>query len=805
MNSTAQITSRETSKPAIGIPIFKQIAVLGAGVMGVQIAAHFANAGIPSLLFDLPKEGEDKSAIAKQAIKALAKQKPEPLALARFASRISACNYDDDLEKLSTCDLVIEAIGERLEWKTGLYDKIVPYLKEEAILASNTSGLSISDLADALPENLRSRFLGVHFFNPPRYMPLVELIAHPLSAADVVDAVESFCVATLGKGVVRARDTVNFIANRLGLFCMMSTFHHAERLSLNFETVDALTGKSIGRPKSATLRTADLVGLDTMRHVLRNAMENLGKDPWASIYRIPSWLDTLVENGAFGAKTKAGVYKKQDGEILVYEPSDNRYRKRKVKIPGKVERVLKDYKNPKRLAKLREIKDPHAEFLWSIQRDAFHYAAYLLNSIADNARDVDLAIRWGFGWKQGPFEIWQHAGWGEIADLIQADIDNGKTITSEPLPAWVKGIDEVHTPQGSWSPNDSGYHPRSPLPVYHRQRWPELLVGEQAEAQEVLFENDAARFWLTDGDIGVLSFKTKMHAIDNTVLDSLNQAVELAEQQLTGMVIWHPDEPFSVGADLKSFMPVALKSILPGSTALDDLLQKFQLSCIRMRKSNIPVVAAVQGLALGGGCELMMQCDRVVAALESYIGLVEVGVGLIPAGSGCMELARRASIKAAGNDTFDALKNIFETVAMGKVATSAEQAKAFGYLRESDIVVMNRHEVLHAAIAQVRALRAANYRPPIEAPIRAGGRAAIANFKAAMTNLHAGGFISDYDMKIGNFVADALCGGAVDAGTELPESWYLRYEREGFRSLLKNPKTHARVKHMLDTGKPLRN
>ncbi|MEW8027207.1 MAG: 3-hydroxyacyl-CoA dehydrogenase/enoyl-CoA hydratase family protein [Candidatus Thiodiazotropha sp.] len=805
MKSTAQLTTYEVSKAVISIPIFRRVAVLGAGVMGAQIAAHFTNAGIPSLLFDLAKEGKDKSAIAKQAIRALTKQKPEPLAVTKNVSRITPCNYDEDLEKLTDCDLVIEAIAEKVEWKTDLYQKISPYLGDKTILASNTSGLSITELSESLADNLRSRFLGIHFFNPPRYMPLVELIAQPRTAPEVVDIVESFCVATLGKGVVRARDTVNFIANRLGLFSMMSTFHHADRLSLNFETVDTLTGKSIGRPKSATLRTADLVGLDTMRHVLRNAADHLGDDPWVSIYRIPNWLDTLIENGALGAKTKAGVYKKQDGEILVYEPADNSYRKRKVKIPGKVEKVLKDYKNPERLARLRAINDPHADFLWSIQRDVFHYAAYLLDSIADNAREVDMAIRWGFGWKQGPFEIWQHAGWQSIADLIQQDIDAGKTLSGEPLPAWIKRIDAIHTPKGSWSPTDNGYHPRPTLPVYRRQRLPELLVGEQAEQHEVLFENDSARFWLIDGDIGVLSFKTKMHTIDNGVLDSLNQAAELAEQQLAGMVIWQPDEPFSAGADLKSFMPVAMKSILPGNNALDNLLKKFQHSCIRMRKSNIPVVAAVQGLALGGGCELMMQCDRVVAALESYIGLVEVGVGLIPAGSGCMELARRASIKAAGGETFNALKDIFETVAMGKVATSAEQAKAFGFLRESDIVVMNRHEVLHAAIAQVRALGAANYRPPIETPIRAGGRAAIANFKAAMTNMHAGGYISDYDMKIGTLVANALCGGPVDTGTELPENWYLQYEREGFRSLLKSPKTHARVKHMLDTGKPLRN
>jgi 3-hydroxyacyl-CoA dehydrogenase len=772
--------------------------------MGAQIAAHFANAGIASLLFDLPEEGEDKSVIAKQAIKALGKQKPEPLAMPEYATRITPCNYDEDLEKLTDCDLVIEAIAERIEWKNDLYQKISPHLGAESILASNTSGLSITELAQGLPEDLRGRFLGIHFFNPPRYMPLVELIPQGATAPEVVDAIESFCVSTLGKGVVRARDTVNFIANRLGLFSMMSTFHHAQRLSLNFETVDALTGKSIGRPKSATLRTADLVGLDTLCHVLRNAAEHLGDDPWVSIYEIPDWLNTLVENGSLGAKTKSGVYKKQAGEILVYDPAENSYRKQKVKIPGKVEKVLKDYRNPERLAKLRAINDPHAQFLWSIQRDVFHYAAYLLNTIADNAREVDMAIRWGFGWKQGPFEVWQHAGWGPIAELIQQDIDEGKALCAEPLPAWVKEIEAPHTPKGSWSPGDNSYHPRSTLTVYQRQRLPERLVGDQAESHEVLFENDSARFWLIDEDVGVLSFKTKMHTMDSGVLDSLNQAAELAEKQLKGMVIWHP-EPFSAGADLKSFMPVALKSILPGNTALDDLLQKFQLSCIRMRKSGIPVVAAVQGLALGGGCELMMQCDRVVAALESYIGLVEVGVGLIPAGSGCMELARRASIRAAGGNTFDALKPVFETVAMGKVATSAEQAKAFGFLRESDIVVMNRHEVLHAAIAQVRALSAANYRPPMETPIRAGGRAAIANFKAAMTNMHAGGYISDYDMKIGNFITDALCGGPVDAGTELPESWYLRYEREGFRSLLKSPKTHARVKHMLDTGKPLRN
>ncbi len=789
----------------MAIPVFRKVAILGAGVMGAQIAAHLANAGILSLLYDLPSGDNDPNSKVKQAIKALAKQKPEPLARKTYASRITPCNYDDDLEQLLECDLIIEAIAEKMEWKEDLYHKIAPFVNEAAILASNTSGLSITTLAGSVPKQIQSRFLGIHFFNPPRYMPLVELIPHPETDDNVINNVESFLVSSLGKGVVRAKDTTNFIANRLGIFSMMATLYHAKRLGINFETVDELTGTKIGRPKSATLRTADVVGLDTMRHVLQNMIDTLPDDPWAELFEVPSWLDTLVENGSLGSKTKQGVYKKEGKEILVFDESSGNYIKRKVNVPGKVSKVLKDFKNPDRLAKLREIKEPTAEFIWSIHRDAFHYAAYLLETIADSTRDVDQAIRWGFGWKQGPFEIWQHAGWQKISKLIQEDIDSGKTLSKESLPAWVHRIDAVHTADGSWSPSEERYIPRSDLPVYQRQIWPEFLYGEHTPEQQILFENDSAKFWVIENDIGVISFKTKMHTINEEVLDSLSRAVEIAEKELTGMIVWHPDGPFSAGADLKSFMPVALKSMLPGNNALDNLLAKFQSTCIRMRKSTTPVVAGVHGLTLGGGCELMMQTDRVVAALESYIGLVEVGVGLIPAGSGCMELARRATLKADGEDQFEHLKRAFETVAMGQVATSAQMAKEFGFLRESDIVVMNQHEVLHAAIAQIRALNAAGYRPPVEMPIRAGGREMIANFKAVMTNMHAGAFISDHDMKIGNYVADALCGGPVDADTDLTEDWYLQYERKGFRSLLKSTKTHARVKHMLDTGKPLRN
>jgi len=783
----------------------KQVAILGAGVMGAQVAAHFANAGIPALLFDLSVEGHDKSATARASIKALAKQKPEPLAIAHFQKLLTPCNYDDDLAKLENCDLVIEAIAERLEWKIELYEKIAPHLNPDSVLATNTSGISISLLAQGVPEAYKQRFLGIHFFNPPRYMPLVEIIAHENTRADIMDDMETFLTITLGKGIVRANDTVNFIANRIGMFSILVTLYHAERLGLNFETVDELTGAKLGRPKSATLRTADIVGLDTLRHVIQGVIDNLKADPWSDLFKIPAWLDTLVDNGSLGAKTKIGVYKKEGKDILVFDPSNGAYRKRKVKIPKKVAKVLSDFKNPDRLANLRDIKDPNAEFVWAIHRDVFHYCAHFLNEIADNARDIDMAIRWGFGWKQGPFEIWQQAGWSKITNLIKEDIANGKTPCTLPLLDWVSSVDAIHTPQGSWSAKEQKYKSRSTLPVYDRQRWPETVVGETLPQYETLFENKVARFWLIEKGIGVLSIKSKMHTISDDVLSSINQAVDTAEQQLNGMIIWSPDEPFSAGADLKSFMPVAMKSILPGNNGLDELMQRFQNTLIRLRKSNIPVVAGVSGLALGGGCEMLMQCDRVVAAHESYVGLVEVGVGLIPAGSGCMELARRASIASKGDDVFNQIKNAFEVVGMGKVATSAHQARDFGFLREVDTIVMNKHEVLHAAVAQVKALDAGNYRPQAEQTIRAGGRAAIANIKAAMVNMHAGNFISDYDMKIGECVAAALCGGDVDEGTELSEDWYLRLEREGFRALLKNIKTHKRVKHMLDTGKPLRN
>ena len=797
-----------TPKTATAAPhpgAIRRVAVLGAGVMGAQIAAHFANADIPVLLFDLPAEGADKSAVARRAVAGLAKLKPEPLASDAALPLITPCNYDADLGRLADCALVIEAIAERMDLKAGLFERIAPHLAEDAVLATNTSGLSIEAMAGHLPPARRARFTGMHFFNPPRYMPLVELIPCRETAPDTLDAMETFLVCGLGKSVVRAHDTPNFIANRIGVFALMAAVHHAQRLDLDFETVDELTGRRIGRPKSATFRTADLVGLDTLRHVVEGAAAHLSDDPWVSLYALPEWLNTLIADGALGQKSGRGIYKKENDEILVYDPAKKRYRKRRARLSGKLEKLL-DTRDPATwLPRLRGLKEAQAQFLWAVHRDVFHYAAHWLGDIADTARDMDLALRWGFGWDRGPFELWQQAGWWEIADLIGADIEAGLTPAAVPLPAWVGEIDAAHEAGGSWSPAAQRYLPRSSLPVYRRQACPPLLYGEGGACGETVFETKAAHVWHLRDEVLIISFKTKMHTINDALIADLHRALDLAEREYAGLVIWHPDAPFSAGADLKSFMPVAMKSLLPGSNALDALLRRFQGVCVRMRQADVPVVAGVHGLALGGGCELLMQTDRVVAALESYIGLVEVGVGLIPAGSGCMELARRADQAARGGDIFPHLKGMFETVAMGKVAGSALRAREMGFLREADRVVMHRDEVLGAARAEVRALQAAGYRPPAERPIRAAGRAALANFQAAMENLRAGRFISDYDATLGLAVAKTLCGGEVDAGAEAPADWYLRLEREHFCRLIRNPKTHARVAHMLKTGKPLRN
>ena len=820
----------------------RKVAVLGAGVMGAQIAAHLTNANVETILFELPAKEGDPNGNVKKALDALKKLEPSPLASPAKLSYIQAANYEQNLELLRDCDLVIEAIAERVDWKSDLYRKVAPFLGAQTIFATNTSGLSINSLADAFPEVLRHRFCGIHFFNPPRYMHLVELI--PCKGTDklLLDQLEAFLVSTVGKGVVRAKDTPNFIANRIGVFSMIATKHHAQAFGLGFDTVDALTGRYLGRPKSATFRTLDVVGLDVYSHVVNTMRDKLTDDAWHSYFALPAWFNKLIEEGALGQKSKRGVYKKVGKEIHVLDVATHSYKLSDGKADDEVKDILRERDWAKKIAALRASKNPQAQFLWSILRDTFHYCATQLESIAENARDLDLAVRWGFGWDTGPFEIWQAAGWQQVAGWINADIAAGKAMAKAPLPAWVTegGRIGVHSAQGSYAPAHKAVQSRSALPVYQRQLFPDRILGETAHYGETVFENDDLRMWHTGDGIGILSFKTKMHAVSNDVLDGILRAVTEAEDNFKALILWQTEPPFSAGAHLLQLMqavkevstqPVGMFDKLKGAAQrvkftvaggggvgqilnaaignvprVEEVVAKFQQVSMRLKYSSVPTIAAVDGLALGGGCEFSMHCTRIVATLESYIGLVEVGVGLLPAGGGCKELAQRAAAEAKGGDIFPYLRRYFQNVAMGEVAKSAEMAREMGYLRSTDRIVLNRFELLHIAKQEALALNATDYRPPLhQKQIPVSGRVGIATFQASMINMLEGGFISEHDYNIGCRVAETMCGGDVDAGSLVDEDWLLDLERRNFMALLATDKTQARIEYMLKNGKPLRN
>ncbi|KFN45255.1 3-hydroxyacyl-CoA dehydrogenase/enoyl-CoA hydratase family protein [Arenimonas composti] len=783
----------------------RKVAVLGAGVMGAQIAAHLVNADVDTILFDLPAKEGPANGIVDKAIANLGKLSPAPLATRDRAAAITAANYDQHLELLRDCDLIIEAIAERMDWKKALYDRIEDYVAPHAVLASNTSGLSINDLADVLPESLHERFCGVHFFNPPRYMHLAELIPCAKTKREVLEGLEEFLVTTLGKGVVYAKDTPNFIGNRIGVFSILSTMHHTAAFGLGFDEVDALTGPLLGRPKSATYRTSDVVGLDTMAHVIKTMADTLPDDPWHRYFTSPEWLQALIGKGALGQKTGAGIFMKKGKEIQVLDLKAQDYRPATGAAAPEVIEILKTKDPAAKFAALRASQHPQAQFLWSVFRDLFHYAAFHLAAIADTARDVDLAIRWGYGWSLGPFETWQAAGWKQVAEWIAEDIVAGKAMSNVPLPDWVfDGRDGVHQAEGSYSPVKGEVLPRSNLAVYNRQRFPDPVLGERAAPGDSVFETDAIRMWHDGDGIAVVSFKTKMHTVSDGVLAGLLEAIDRAEKDFRGLVLWQPKEPFSAGADLAG----ALASLQAGKVAeFEQMVATFQKVSQRIKYSLVPVVAAVRGLALGGGCEFQMHAARTVFALESYIGLVEAGVGLLPAGGGLKEIAVRAAAAAGpGGDVFAALKPYFETVAMGKVSASALEAKQLKLARQDDIVVFNAYELLHVARAQAKAMAESGYRPPLPArAISVAGDVGIATFRMMLENMREGRFISDHDYEVSRRIATVLCGGEVDRGSLVDEEWLLRLERENFVALAQMPKTQERIAYMLKNGKPLRN
>ncbi|MBL0208563.1 MAG: 3-hydroxyacyl-CoA dehydrogenase/enoyl-CoA hydratase family protein [Propionivibrio sp.] len=801
--------------------IVRKVAVLGAGVMGTQIAAHLANAEIPVVLFDLPAKEGDPNGLVKAALATISRLEPSPIATVDRTDYIDIANYAQHLDQLRSCDLVIEAITEKAACKADLYRAVAPFISSQAVVASNTSGLSIALLAEGLPDALRERFCGMHFFNPPRYMPLVELISSGRTSPALLDELESWLVSRLGKSVVRALDTPNFVANRVGLFSMLAAMHHAERFGLGFDVVDMLTGPLIGRPKSASFRTADVVGLDTLTNVIaamRSAFDRDAPDPWSRYYTAPSWLSALISQGALGQKAGFGVYRKKGKQIQVFDLITQAYRDCRDssdEIDPEVMSILKNRNAAEKFGQLRTCSHPQAKFLWAIFRDLFHYVAFHLADIADNARDLDLAMRWGYGWAQGPFETWQSAGWQSIADAVQADIDADRAMSTAALPAWVFARVEhggVHRSEGSYSARGGTIKPPSTLPVYRRQLFPDRVFGEEANSSVMsgttIWENEGVRLWTLpeiDNDIAIVSLTSKNHTLGHDVLLGMQEAVARAEADYKGLVIWH-EAPFAYGANLKE-----VAGLISGGQfdRIGSYIAEFQKTTMTLKYARVPVVAAVQGMALGGGCEFLMHCAKRVIALESRIGLVEAAVGLIPAGGGCKEFAIRAwqnSARTGSKEPVDFILPAFTSIVTSRVSGSAMQAREQGFVLDSDPIVFNAKELPYVALRIARGAAEAGYYPRLSPRnVKVAGRAGIAACEALLADMNQGGRFSEHDCFVARCAATALCGGDIEAGSLVDEQGLLSVELNVFLELVNNQKSQQRIQHLLDTGKPLRN
>lgn len=790
-----------------------QVGILGSGVMGTQIAGVFANANIPTLLFGY--QDHVKNDLAK--IHAF---KPEALTNPKQQSWITPVSLEQDLAQLSNCDLVIEVIVEDIDAKQDLLDKILPHLSDDVILATNTSSLSVDKIGEKLGD-FKSRFCGIHFFNPPRYMSLIELIATKQTDRKILNDLEGFFTSELGKNILYAKDESGFIANRIGVFSIAACIYHAQRLSLGFDTVDALTGTKLKRPKSATFRTADLVGLDILKHVLEQFDRAHTDDPWHHYFQTPKWLNTMVENHTLGEKTKGGIYKKEDGVIKAYQPEGQSYVEANYKIDKSVKDILKK-DTSKQLSLFKNNEHPQAQFLYSVIKDTCLYSAYHLQAIAHSTRDIDWALHWGFGWEVGIFEFWQA---NNVKQSLALFLDDDEKITT---PDWLNDVANFYTDEGAYSPSEKSFVAYSDHAVYLRQLYRPTLMGEQANNKgQTIFENDSVRFFHEEDGFAIFSLKTKLHTLNLEVINSLIRAIEIAEQGFKAMILWQDSAPFCAGANLyeivagaklgmiehqnliSSFKKKAWQMLKPNLPSIENLkpinevVGLLQQALMALKYSNIPTIAAVEGMALGGGCEMMLHCNSRVAHAESYIGLVEIGVGLLPAGGGCKEMARRA---AKHEDMFPVLAKYFEQIGMAKVSKSAMNAIEMGYLDENDLIVAQRLELLYFAKQKAQLMIDQNYRAEDQSQtFKVGGATAKANMLAQLTNMKTGEFISEHDDLIAQKIADVICGGELEPESEVDSQYLLDLEKMHFIELLKEDKTQDRIEHMLIKHKPLRN
>src|SRR2546423_1528466 len=799
----------------------KTAAVLGAGTMGAQIAAHLANAGVPTLLLDIvPREEtqqtvsearpsgrvSDRNATARGGLEAAQKAKPAAFFTADRASLVSIGNFEDDLPKLKDCDLIIEAVVENLEIKRSLYEKVEQHRQPGSVIASNTSGIPLHQLAEGRSEDFRAHFLGMHFFNPPRYMHLVELIRTEWTKPEVSCSMFGFLDERLGKGVVVAKDRPNFIANRIGTYGALVTMQTMLDDGYSFEEVDKITGPAAGRPKTATFRTFDLVGLDVFAHVVRNLHENLPDDPEREMFVMPEFVTRMIERGLLGNKTKGGFYKRVKGsgdkrEVFVVDPATLDYRpSQKVKLPAlDMAKNIEDTRE--RLKVLTWSKDRVGVFLWKTLSRTLCYTADRIPEIADTVVEVDRAMRWGFNWELGPFEVWDAIG---VEKSVAKLKEEGKPVpvnVQAMLDAGVKSFyRQKDGRQFFYDFASEEYRPLADPPGT-------IILKSLKDRTGVIKQNSGASLIDLGDGVACLEFHSKMNSIGGDTLEMLRFAIGETEKNFLGLVVGNQGGNFSVGANL---MLMLMEAQDENWEELDLIGRYFQSSVMSLRYSPKPVVVAPFQMVFGGCCEMVLHADRVRASAETYIGLVEVGVGIIPAGCGTKEMLVRtldsvpADMKDA--DPFPFVKRAFETIALAKVATSAEEARDLGFLREEDSISMNSDRLIADAKKQVLALAATGYvQPQQRTDILALGNPALATLKLGVHLMKRAGYISDHDALIGEKLARILTGGDLNHATRVSEQYLLDLEREAFLSLIGTRKTQDRIAHMLKTGKPLRN
>jgi len=797
----------------------KRVAVLGAGVMGQGIAAHLANAGIPSYLFDVapreltPQEEaagltlEDhkvRNRISEAGVASMKKAKPALLYRADLASLVTPCNYDDDAEKLGECDWIVEVVVERLDIKQHVFAMVDEHRKPGSVVSSNTSGLSAEAMAEGRSDDFRSHFMVTHFFNPVRYMRLLEVVPIADTDPDVFAAMADFGEHVLGKGIVYCKDTPNFVANRIGTFGMASVFHWMGEFGIGVAETDALFGTAMGRAKSAIFRTADVVGLDTMAHVLNTIAEGCPDDPWRERFVPPDVIQKLVADGRLGSKTGAGFYKKVRGEkgskILALDLETLEYVDSGKPRLAAVGAARKKETAAEKVSEIVWFDDDYGRFAWKVTAETAIYSLERLGEIADDIVNIDRGMRWGFGYELGPFETWDAIG---VARSVERMRSEGMDV-----PSAVDRLLEVG--EGTWYVKRDGvmYYWDVPTETYLPVPVSEGTISLQylADTGKVLAENPGATLYDMGDGVGCVAFHTKMNAIDGTIVEMINTAVDMVEAgDLVGLVIGNEETNFSVGANIGL---VGMLAMSKEWDQIDAMSKGLQDALMRMKYCDGPVVVAPRGMALGGGCEIVMHGDTVRAAAESYLGLVEVGVGLIPAGGGTKEMAFRfyGSIPEGVNaDLFPFVQTAFLKIGQATVSTSAEEAKTHGYLRRTDRITLNPDAVLADAKADVLAMVSTGYKPPMPRKVRVPGRDAIAMLKSVVHGMFQGGYVTEYDEHVAGVLAGVLSGGDVPAGTMLSEQDFLDLEREAFVALCKEQKTIDRIMHMLETGKALRN